>query len=169
MNNKLLKSFRSIYQDKKNIQSFSVYYQALSNWVKNNQKTLGRELIYKYGLDILISLDLNSYLIDPKKNELYLEQEEKRIGNINFSKVDGLLMVIRDTLWDMVTIRSDSECCNCKYGDMRYIKINYQDGDGKIVLECNVCGQAVNIDGSRLEEKIVNYLPATKTEVEDGK
>lgn len=30
-------------------------------------------------------------------------------------------------------------------------------------------GAAMNIDGSRLEEKIVNYLPATKIEVEEGK
>lgn len=169
MNSKLLKSFQSIYRDKNNIQSFSSYYQALSNWVRNNQKILGSELIHRNRLDILISLDLGNYLIDPSDNELCLEQEEKRIGTINFSKVDGLLGTISDTLWDMVTIRSDSECCRCKYGDMRYIKINYQDGKGKIVLECKECGAAMNIDGSRLEEKIVNYLPATKIEVEEGK
>ena len=90
MNNKLLKSFQSIYKDKKNIQSFSSYYQALCNWVVNNQRILGSELIQRNGLDILISLNLDNYLIESSKNELCLEQEEKRIGTINFSKVDGL-------------------------------------------------------------------------------
>lgn len=161
----MLKSFQSIYRDKKNMQSFSNYYQALCNWVKSNQKLIGSELICRNGLDVLISLDLDKYLVDSNTNELCLEKEENRIGK-DISNLDGLLMVLSNTLWDMVTIRSDANCSRCKYGDLRYIKINDQDGNGKIVLECNECGHAMNLDGSNLEEKIVNYLPATKSEVE---
>ncbi len=165
MNNNVLNSFRRIYRDKKNMQSFSAYYHALCNWVKNNPKKLGSELIHRNRLDILISLDLDKYLVDSDTNELCLEKEENRIGK-DFSNLDGLLMVLSNTLWDMVTIRSDACCSRCKYGDLRYIKINDQDGNGKIVLECNECGYAMNLDGSNLEEKIVNYMPATKAEVE---
>lgn len=164
-NNRLLKSFQSIYSDENNMKSFSNYYHALCNWVKSNQNYIGSELICRNGLDVLISLDLDNYLVDSDTNGLCLENEENRVGR-NFSSLDGLLMVISNTLWDMVTIRSEAICIRCKYGDLRYIKINDQDGNGKIVLECNECGQAMNLDGSKLEEKIENYLPATKSEVE---
>ena len=165
MNNKLLKNFRDIYRNEKNIQSFSAYYRALCDWVENNRKILGDEVIHRNRLDMLISLDLDKYLIASSEIGLSLELEEKRIGTTNFSRVDGLLSAISDTLWDMVTIRSDTECTNCKCGDLRYIKINYH-ANSKIALECNECGYAMNVDGSELEEKIIDFLPATKAEVE---
>lgn len=105
-------------------------------------------------LDVLISLDLEKYLLDSNDIGLYLDKEKERIGETNFKHIDDLLEVVSDTLLDMVTIYSDFECCNCKYGNMRYIKINDQDGNDKIVLECNACGQIMNTDGSVFEGEI---------------
>lgn len=70
------------------------------------------------------------------------------------------------TLWDMVTIRSDKICLNCGDGDLRYLKINTNKSDnGKVILECNICGKAVNIDGCECKDEIENYYPACKEDI----
>ena len=164
VNGRLFKSFMSIYSDKNNMQSFKNYYQSLCNWIDSNKKMIGSELISRTCLDKMMSLDLDYYLVDPVTNGLCLEKEEKRMVK-EYSDIESLLISIFYTLWDMVTISSVAECSNSgceKDGDLRYIKIN----NSKVVLECNICGHVQNLDGSKVEEKIVNFLPATKYEVE---
>lgn len=162
VNSRLFKRFISIYSEKNNIQSFKNYYQSLCNWIDSNKKMIGSELISRTYLDKMMSLDLDEYLVDPITNGLCLEKEAKRMIK-EYSNIESLLRSIFYTLWDMVTISSDSDCSNCgKDGDLRYIKIN----NGKVVLECNECGYVQNLDGSKVEEKIENFLPATKSEVE---
>ena len=84
MNSKLLKRFRDIYSKKENLQSFYSYYQALCNWIKNNEKIIESELALRNRLDILnildglISLDLEKYLLDSNDIGLYLDKEKDR-------------------------------------------------------------------------------------------
>ena len=57
---RLLKSFKEIFNDEENLKSYYQYYNALCNWINNN-KIIGLELKKKYGLDMLMYLDLDKY------------------------------------------------------------------------------------------------------------
>lgn len=165
MDSRLLKEFRDIFNNH-NIQSSIDYYKVLCLWVNRNKKIFGEHLLHINRLNVLTSLDIEKYIIN--SSEIDLNNEINRIRKIDFKSLDGLLMFISDTMWEMITIASSKECYNCKYGDVRYIKINYKDCKGKVVLECQDCGQIMNINGIKITEKIQNYLPATKKEVEDA-
>lgn len=165
MNDSLLNSFHEIYLDKNNLLSYKNYYNALRSWIKKNEKKLSSKLQYDSRLKMLIELNEDKYLVDDP--EFSLEMEEKRMRRVNFSKIDTMLMIICDTLWDMVTIRSEKNCPCCGDGDLRYIKVESNNGrSNNVLLECNVCGGLAYIDGCRCEErKIDSYHPACKEEI----
>ena len=163
MNIDVLNSFKNIFMNYDNLSSFKAYYLALCKWVKDNKEVFDANMDDMVRLDILLSLDVDEYVLECNTNGIVLSNEKKRIGEYDYSDTEGFLMVIVDTLWDMVTISADADCQNCYYGDMRYIKIN--NPKGKIVLECNDCGHAMNLDGTALNEEIINYMPASQTEL----
>lgn len=169
MNDSMLNSFHEIYLDKKNLLSYKNYYNALRLWVKKNEKNLSSRLQYNGRLRMLLDLNDDKYLVD--NPEFSLEMEEKRKSRVNFSKIDTMLMMICDTLWDMVTIRSEKNCPCCGDGDLRYIKVSSNNAKhNNVLLECNICGRLANIDGSRYEgRKIDSYYPACKEEILDAK
>lgn len=171
MKRNLFESFRKLYLDANNLSSYKNYYNALVQWVKDNSKGFGRkpqEFSDWNDLNLLFDLNLGIYLVDDPDIPP-LASEKSRIYNIVNSpkmKIDGLLMIIRDTLWDMVTIRSNKNCVYCMSGDLRYIRVNFNvESKGDIILECTVCGNVMNIDGSKYERSIENYSPASKEEV----
>jgi len=164
MNNRILNSFRDIFNDQNNTASYTNYYIALCNWIIDNKEVISDELLERNRLVVLLNMDINKHIVD--NPELQLENEKNRIGHVDFSSLDGLLGCIADTMWDMVTIHSMKTCSNCSGRDLRYIKINYHKTNGKIVLECCDCGCMMNTDGSMIVEKIIEYLPATKAEID---
>lgn len=166
MNRKLLEKFRELYEDEKNLQSFRLYYKALCGWIENNKKTIGTEFIHGR-LKILLSLNLEDYHFEEiNGNGLDLNKEKERLTDYEYNDIEELLSSITDTLWDMVTISSDEKCPNCKYGDLRYLKINQNENKGKIVMECQDCGHGFYLDGNSLSEKIADYLPASKKDID---
>ena len=166
---KLLKEFRGIFEDY-NIQSPVDYYKALCLWVNKNKTIFGEESISFNRLDILTSLDIEKYLSNINCNinlaEIDFDGEKDRIRNINFQTMDGLLMYISETMFEIVTIPCSKVCCYCICGNVRYIKINYNDCEGKVVAECQDCGNIMDINGKKITEKIQNWLPATKEEID---
>lgn len=167
MNDSILNTFHEIYLDKYNLLSYKNNYNALRMWVKKNEKNLSSRLQYSSRLRMLLDLDEDKYLVD--NPGFYLDMEEKRKSRVGFSKIDTMLMVICDTLWDMVTIRSEKNCPCCGDGDLRYIKVLSSSAKhNKVLLECNICGRLANLDGSRYEgRKIDSYYPACKEEILD--
>lgn len=164
MKTNLLDSFRKIYLDINNLSSYRNYYNALRLWVKKNSKYFDKEIQSQTRLKILLDLDLDKYLVSSP--DLSLDMEKKRMDNIDLSSINIMLMIICDTLWDMVTIRSEKNCLNCGDGDFRYIKVNWDEhSDGKIILECSICGDVINVDGSEFNEKIECYYPACKKDI----
>lgn len=76
-------------------------------------------------------------------------------------------MIIDNTLWDMVTIRTGKDCPICKYDELRFIiaeTITTQEQ--KLVLECESCGWCENIDGEKLSEGYAKNIPASKKDLE---
>lgn len=161
---RLLKEFRGIFDDY-NIQSPVDYCKALCLWVNKNKTIFGEELLGLNRLDILTSLDIEKYVSNINLSEIDFDSERDRIRNINFKSMDGLLMYISETIFEMVTIPCSKECCYCICGNVRYIKINYKGCEGKVIVECQDCGNIMDINGKKITEKIQNYLPATKEEV----
>lgn len=164
----VINSFFEIYEYEENLSSFKNYYDSLRLWVKKNEGYFGQKLQSDSELRMLLDLEVDKYLVE--NPELCLDRESKRMQYINTIKKDKigtLLMFINDTLWDMVTLRSIRDCPVCGvYGDLRYLNINYKEnGKGKVILECQDCGHAINIDGSEVEETITEYLPATKDDL----
>lgn len=166
MKKSLLDSFKNIYLHMNNLSSYKSYYDALTLWVKENSKYYSNKLQSQTRLRMLLDLDLEKYLINNPGISLHLEKN--RISKMDLSSIDEILMIICDTLWDMVTIRSDKICLNCGDGDLRYLKINTNDSDNsKVILECNICGKAVNIDGCECKDEIENYYPACKEDIQE--
>lgn len=165
MNNSMINSFYEIYSDKNNLSSYKNYYNALRLWVKKNENKLRSRLQHDYRLRMLIDLDVDKYLVD--NPEILLEDEKKRMSRINFSNINTMLMIICDTMWDMVTIRSNKNCPCCGDGDLRYIRVSLNNGSHEaVLLECNICGRLANMDGSRYEgERIDRYYPVCKDEM----
>lgn len=163
----VINSFFEIYEYEENLSSFKNYYDSLRLWVKKNEGYFGQKLQRDPELRMLLDLEVDKYLVEDP--ELNLDMELKRMQYINIIKKDKigtLLMFINGSLWDMVTLRSIENCPHCGDGDLRYLNINYKEnGKGKVILECQVCGHAINVDGSEVEETITEYLPATKDDL----
>ena len=165
MNKKLLESFKKIYEQEENLKTYKAYYLALCNWLKDNRSGVNSSF-YSERINMLLSLDPDEYDINEDKgNGISLTNEKKRIGDGNFSRIEGLFAAIEETLWDMVTLSSDKECSNCHYGDLRYIKINPKSTNSRIILECSDCGRAMDLEGNMIDEKIDDYRPAMQKEL----
>lgn len=171
MKKSVLNDFKEIYSDINNLSSYKNYYNALRLWVKSNEKYFVESLQFDSKLRMLLDLDENKYLVE--EPEISLSMEKNRLCKIDFSLIDTLLRAISNTLWDMVTIRSDRDCPHCQYGlgygygDLHYIKAKIFEGNYNIILECNICGKLVNLNGSMYEGEIVSYYPACKEEIVD--
>lgn len=162
----LKESFKKIYLNTDNFISYKNYYIALTNWINYNIKVIDKDLLKKNGLDVLMNLDPDEYIIDHP--DFWLDKEPDRMKIHHGETLDILLAGIADTMWDMVALQCDDSCPSCT-GDcgLRYLKVNYNDPDKEqIVMECNICGQLFYPDGKKYENKVENYLPAKKSEID---
>ena len=167
MNRKLQERINELSKDINNFRSLNTYYKALCNFVKSNKDIIKPEQI-SIRLKLLLSLNLDDYSLEEiNGNGLDLSMEKEKFVNYEYNTIEELLSSITETLWDIITISSDEECPNCKYGDLRYLKINYKENKGKIIMECQDCGQGFYEDGSLVSEKIIDYLPASKKDIEN--
>ena len=109
-------------------------------------------------------MDINDYEQNISNNSVEIKKEKKKICKYDYS-IDGLLMIIHDTLWNIVMIESDISCSNCKYGDTRYVSIINKKGRKKILVECADCGQLTKLNGEKNYEKFIQWRPAKKIEI----
>ena len=67
--------------------------------------------------------------------------------------MDSLLMMISNTLWDMVRHYSGKDCPRCKDGDLAYIILEIEKNkEKKLALECWLCGYVGNVDGTEWDD-----------------
>ena len=135
MNARILKSFKSIFEDEKNLESYNNYYIALRDWIKNNKYLFSNELKNHIRLNTLIQLDINDYDLEKIGHiNISLFNEKDRMTEINYKTTDDLLKEIDCVLWNMVAIEADFEC-DCIDGDLRYI-IDLEENN-EILIKCN--------------------------------
>ncbi|MBC1405577.1 hypothetical protein HBP39_09415 [Listeria welshimeri] len=159
----LLKDYYEIFSDSAKIKDFSSYYKALVQIIKKYPLEFTNEVRDEWGLNELIIIDENEYIVD--KPDLCLSMERKRLVR-KYEDIDTLAMAIRDTLWDMVTIYSGKDCPLTPNDELRYIKIVYKDSSNKILLECAECGWTEDIDGDEYNGPIGKVFPVREGEVE---
>ena len=87
---KLIDSFRKIYEQKTILSSYINYYNALVLWLKEHSNLLSIEQLKTNRLDILLNIDSQKYVIS--NPELSLDQEYKRIGERDYETIEELIM-----------------------------------------------------------------------------
>ncbi|MBA4495502.1 hypothetical protein ACFO25_19975 [Paenactinomyces guangxiensis] len=142
------------------LDSYLIYYLAIVNWITNNTRYFGDNSIKSKRLEICINLDPTLYVID--EPELSLSMELDRLERIKPSKMDTLVMVIEDTLWDLVTIKSGKDCPNCTDDELRYVLAK---NESKLLLECDTCGWIEYENGCKWDGGYTQVIPASKNDL----
>ncbi|MDS9999626.1 hypothetical protein QJV14_02450 [Listeria cossartiae subsp. cayugensis] len=156
----LLKNFREIPQNDKNLESYGNYYQAYVKFVNEYRDFFTDSILEKWGLDVLISINSEEYIVSTPDLSLYMEKQ--RLSKGEYKNIDTLAMSIRDTLWDMVTVYSGKDCPITPNDELIYIKVKRKDNSDKILLECAGCGWAEDIEGEEYTGDFGKVFPVNE-------
>ncbi|UAC48111.1 hypothetical protein K6959_16270 [Bacillus aquiflavi] len=159
----LLKQYYSIFSNKNNLKDFKSYYLAFVRFINQNREFFTDTILEKWDLNVLITLNPDNYLV--KNPDISLPLEEKRLRG-DYDDIDTLVMSIRDTLWDMITIYSGKDCPITPNDELRYILLKNNDGKEKLLLECAACGWTENIDGNEYNDPTGTVYPVNKKDLE---
>ena len=163
----LIRKYQAIFTDDNNLKDYKSYYLAYVNFINENRNYFDNTVLAMWGLDMLISIDPCKYIVS--KPDLSLQMESQRMGKIILQKIDTIAMVIRDALWDMITVYSGIDCPRNKCDEFRYIKVQHGNGSTELVLECAGCGLILDMEGNEYNYNIATdtIFPVTQEEVEN--
>jgi hypothetical protein len=160
----LNKSFRELFSTKETFFTYENYYSTLVAWIKSKEELKG-EIEKDDRLAVLLSFNPNNNIIETP--DILLEMEKERLSSIEYESIENLLMGIRDTLWDLVTIYSDKDCPVCDDG-LRYVMVENDKTEGKeLTLECDTCGWLEHLDGREWTGGIVKMYPVNSEEIKN--
>lgn len=164
MDTKLWDSFIEILKNPTTIKSYYNYYSAIISWIKSNSRYLGEEFQKRDRLDTLIKLDPAAYIIDHPG--IALNMELNRLESTKPHRIDTFAMVIENTLWDMVTIRTGKDCPMCIDDELRFVlSVDNLTSEEKLILECETCGWCEYIDGGKWNERYSKVVPASRHDI----
>jgi len=160
--------FRKILNDEEAFYSFINYYSALLDWVKNNIEIFDTPILQANRITELLNLKHpEMYIVD--NTGLSLGMESERMFSYRPETLDGLMMSITDTLWELITIMSEKNCPICDDGGLGYFIIEIASTKKReLILECNTCIYFELVSGEKWNEenKILRILPANKNDLE---
>lgn len=159
---KLWNSFLKMLSDPKTLCCHHNYYSSLSTWIINNKSSFDADEFNRYGLDILIQLDPYDYVAE--NSDINLINEYNRWCRHEHMKMNVFIMLLRDTLWNLVAIRSKNDCPRCQE-ELKYV-VAYTEEEKQIILECDRCGLILDLNGSICHSKIKYVVPAKKIDLE---
>lgn len=147
--------------------SYTNYYMTIVSWLEENKQYIGEDVIREYNLPTLMKLDCKLYVNEEEPDLPYLDSEINRLKDLVPNKVDILVMIISQLLWDMVTIRSKKECSNCQNGSVRIILARYKDTQKEqLVISCEQCGWAELPNGELLSAGVdLELIPANRLDL----
>lgn len=164
-NEKLFKDYSEIFDDCENMTNFSSYYKALVEILKKHPLEFTDEVREEWGLNELLSIDEDEYIVT--NPDLSLDTEKERVGQSVYEDIDTMAMSIRDTLWDMVTVYSGRDCPINPNDELRFIKIVYKDDSNQILLECPGCGWTEDLEGKEYTGDFGKVFPVTEKEIQE--
>lgn len=150
---KLWDSYLETVSDKNNLSDYKAYYSATVRWTKKHMYCFTPEIIADNNLDFLLNLDIDEYITESP--DIQLETEYKRLKNLNPSNKHIVAMLIGDTLREMITIKSGTDCPECNN------EMIFCTGDNKIFLSCDVCGYCT------AEKNIHIMFPASMKQISE--
>ncbi|MBC2192434.1 hypothetical protein HCB44_09060 [Listeria sp. FSL L7-0229] len=160
---KLLKNFREIPQCDNNIESYKNYFQAYVKFINEYRDFFTDSILEKWGLDVLISINSEEYIVSTP--DLSLNMEKQRLSKGEYKDINTVAMSIRDTLWDMVTVYSGKDCPITPNDELRYIKVKRKDNSNKILLECAGCGWTEDVEGGEYTGDFVKVFPVNEKDI----
>jgi len=166
MKTAIINSFKKLLNDTEIFHSNSTYFMALRNWLIDNLDSFDEELLIRNRLDSILNIDINDYmcnLIDHRP--IVSPREVERIGKIEYDSIDGLLMVVSDTMWELLSISSDEACNNCGSISTRFVSV-VADTRPYLFIECCDCGMIMDLNGISIQGKVSHICPAKKTDIE---
>lgn len=164
LDNDLWEDFKSIQQNQEIFNNYCNYFSSLVNWLKEHLYILNSELIFEYRLDNILDIDVRDYF--SPNPEIELIQEKKRMFSHKPDTVDSLIMRISNTLWDIIKQRSGKDCPRCKDDELNYVIAEVQKTkEKKLILECDTCGWAENLDNTKWTQGSAIIHPISNSEL----
>ncbi|KEQ24916.1 hypothetical protein [Paenibacillus tyrfis] len=155
--------FKSLMNNPLLFNSYIDYFLILVDWIKKHKSDL-KYSVYWNRLGPILDVDINDYI--SKEPEILLNQEPKRMFSLKPDTVDSFVMRLCDTLWDLVKLRSGKDCPRCKDDELNYVVAEVlKTTEKKLILECDTCGRALNIDGTEWSDGVAVIYPANEITV----
>lgn len=146
------------------IENYLEYYNYICIWIKKNSFRIDNKLIKLEGLDSLIEIDASKYI--PDNLNFNFEKEILRWKKFSFNSVSGLVMILKDTLWEMVTWEFPYKGCPICDQEIRIVKVrNNLTKEEKFIYRCEECPWEENITGKWQTDENCDYLPVTTEEI----
>jgi hypothetical protein len=139
-------SLQKIILDMDQDESLSSIFTKIAEWTKQNQKNFANDLMSLYGVNELLELCPDEYPIHLSETTL---DGLKNLTLIEPSKEESMIMILRDTLWEIVTLKVDTECPRCEH-DLGLFTL-FDSVSNKIILECPQCGWLQTADNEYYE------------------
>ncbi|MFT0213886.1 hypothetical protein VQ643_14990 [Pseudomonas sp. F1_0610] len=163
---RIVARYKALAEVDENFESYFSFYLAMCKFIDGNKQFFKDNLKSKWGLDILMKLDFQKYILESP--DLSLVSVRQRIKESENLKSASLPMLINSYLWDLVRIYSDEDCTRCG-NSMAYVKAIEKNKKETIVLECTFCGAAKNLDGTTFKtvdgDFVEAILPVTQDEI----
>ncbi|QCT01670.1 hypothetical protein E6C60_0951 [Paenibacillus algicola] len=155
--------FKSLMSNPLLFNSYSDYFSILVEWIKKYKDDLENSA-YWNRVGTVIDVDIKEYI--STRPEILLNQESKRMFSLKPDTVDSFVMRLGNTLWDLVKFRSGKDCPRCKDDELNYVVAEVlKTAEKKLILECDTCGRALNIDGTEWSNGVALIHPANETVV----
>jgi hypothetical protein len=155
-------NFLGVYQDSENLLDFQRYYSSITTWIMSHGSVLGQDNLVRNEIHMLVNLDPSVYVIPHPPLDLAREAARMRMSSPD--TLDSICMVLRGTLWDMVTAAADQECSVCENDDMRYV-LSKDDTKERLLIECQLCGNCQDLKGNGVSEVGPEFYPASPVDL----
>ncbi len=132
--------------------------------LRNSSESLSEEPFLAYGLTQFSTLRVEDCPIEfTSSSEAEVSHLMAVIRRSKNKKADGIAMLLRDALEQLLVVESDRDCPRCSSGGMGVFKSAL---DGRLALMCRHCGHGIYLDGSKMEAGAL--LMATTTDLRNA-
>lgn len=114
----------------------------LQDWLKSRLGEFDADVVERYGLDKLATIDLRQYPV--ARSSMNAGEEARQLVAVTPTSLETLAMRLRDAFWAGITVGSGVQCPNCGDSELRTL---CDDAAGKLVFACDPCGWAQMPDG----------------------
>jgi len=158
---KMWRDFSDLQRQASTFENYHNYANALFGWVKKYEGEINNQhenLLFNNRLDTILKIHIGDYVSESP--EILLDREAERIFSERPKHINTLLMIIGNTLWELVRTYTGKDCPSCIDAGLDYVRIVIRETkDQKIALECGTCGYTENIDGSKYTDGVADVYP----------